>query len=75
MDSVIKSLFELIPEPWRPYVALALLILYVVTKARSAAKNKQIKKLIVIIQPKPKEGERSILPHMSWWRRIVDVVF
>ena len=45
MDDIIKSLFDFIPEPWRPYLAIALLILYVVTKARSAAKSSKITKM------------------------------
>jgi hypothetical protein len=42
---MIQELFNYIPAPWRPHIAILLLILYVITKARSEVKNKQIKTL------------------------------
>ena len=35
----LKYIFEQIPEPYRPLVAFVLLVLYVVTKARSHMKD------------------------------------
>lgn len=75
MDALIRSVFNLIPEAWRPYVALALLILFVVTKARSAAKTKKITKLVMIVCPRPKEGEKGLLRPTSKWDRLVDAIF
>lgn len=75
MDAIIKNLFDFIPEGLRPYAALGLLILYVVTKARSGSKSKQIQRLVVIVRPKPKEGERSLGHQTSLWSRVVDTIF
>jgi hypothetical protein len=72
---IIKTLFNFIPESVRPYAAFALLVLYVVTKARSVAKSDQIKKLVVVVSPKPKEGERSLFPEPSRWQKFVDAIF
>jgi hypothetical protein len=75
MDAIIRSLFEFIPEALQPYVALGLVILYVITKARSAGKSKQIRRLVVVICPRPKEGDRSIAPVQSGWDKVVDAIF
>jgi cytochrome c oxidase assembly factor CtaG len=48
MDSIVElitQLFSYIPEKWRPVAAFILLVLYVVTKARSRRKTKKINKL------------------------------
>lgn len=75
MDSIIRSLFELIPEPFRPYVAFGLLVLYIITKARSSSKTKKITKLVLIVCPKPKEGEKSIFRTPSRLEKLVDAIF
>jgi hypothetical protein len=75
MDFIIRSLFELIPEPFRPYVAFGLLVLYVVTKARSASKTKKITTLVLVVRPKPKDGEKGLLRAPSKWDKLVDAIF
>lgn len=75
MDSIIRSLFELIPEPFRPYVAFGLLVLYIITKARSSSKTKKITKLVLVVCPRPKEREKGILRPPSLWDKLVDAIF
>lgn len=42
MDSTVHYLFDLLPAAWQPYVVLALIAAYVITKWRSAGKSAKI---------------------------------
>ena len=42
MDDFVTQLFSYVPEKWRPYLAILLLVLYVVTKIRSHIKSAQL---------------------------------
>jgi hypothetical protein len=39
MDSLMTKVLDWIPPTWRPYIAMLLLVLYVVTKVRSMFKS------------------------------------
>lgn len=42
MDSLITQLFNYIPESWRPYVAIVLLLAYFLTKWGSMKKTQEL---------------------------------
>jgi len=83
MDEIVSSLFNFIPETWRPYVAILLLVLYVITKARSVAKSDKIKKLTEVVSKSRKvvsfssddqDSESSPLKP-TFREQVVDVIF
>lgn len=54
MDATMQYLFALLPTVWQPYVVLALLILYVVTKYRKTLmKRNQDKSAVWINEQAP----------------------
>jgi len=83
MEELMTKVLEWIPSTLRPYVAIALLILYVVTKVRSMLKSNEldrrcktcpavalISKILVnrAIDNPPKTSPNVI-------RRVIDIIF
>lgn len=66
MDEFLTKMFNLLPESWRPYVVLFLIVAYVATKWRSNRKSA----LMAVHAPKAiMEGRPGMLT------RIVDFLF
>lgn len=76
MDSTIQYLYSLLPDQWKPYVVLVLLVLYVVTKLRSHQKSAELMKKNAFLSATATQKE--FLPEIAdqgFFSKIIDVIF
>jgi len=83
MDGMMTKVLDWIPQTWRPYIAILLLVLYVVTKVRSMLKSVdleqrcktcpavQLLSKILVNRAIGKEAEAQ----KSMARKVVDIIF
>lgn len=83
MEGVMTKVLDWIPPTWRPYIAILLLVLYVITKVRSMLKSVDLEqrcKTCPAIQLLSKILVNRVIgkeaaAQKSMTRKVVDIIF
>lgn len=87
MDGLMTKVLDWIPPTWRPYIAILLLVLYVVTKVRSMLKSADLERRcktcpavqllskILVNRAIGREVEKASKTPKNILRTVIDLVF